>query len=198
MSGPGLVQDPAGPIHGRPIRGVGWLFGVLAVLTIPWTVWLAIQLPSSKPAAHYDLAWAGFDAALVVVLLATAWSAVRITPWLPVLAGATGTMVLVDAWFDVVTAPTAEERWLAVGMAVVVEGPLASVCIWLAVTGQQLLRRRLLRRVWRQQRRAMRAGLVPAPSVVAGHDPEPEVVGEPETPAAPGPMVVEGPDLQHS
>lgn len=174
------VTEPTGPVHGRPIRRVGVVFAVLALLTVPWTVWLAVQLPSSKPAAHYDLAWGGFDAALVVVLLATAWAAVRLTPWLPAIAAVNGTMLLVDAWFDVVTAPTSGERWLAVAMAVVVELPLAAVCLWLAVTGQQLLRRRLLRRVWRQQRRAMPGGMVPPPVVAATGTPEPDVVEPPD------------------
>jgi hypothetical protein len=176
-----MTGEPApGPVNGRPVRLVGWVFAALALLTVPWTVWLAWHLPSSKPAAHYDLAWGGFDAALVVVLLATAWAAVRLTPWLPAVAAVNGTMLVVDAWFDVVTSPTPEERWIAVGMAVVVELPLAAVCLWLAVTGQQLLRRRLLRRVWRQQRRAMRAGAVPPPAVVATGTPEPDVVEPPD------------------
>lgn len=156
------LPEPTGPVHGRPIRRAGWVFGALALLTIPWTVWLAVQLPSSRPAAHYDLAWGGFDTALVVVLLATAWAAVRLTPWLPAVAAVNGTMLVVDAWFDVVTAPTPQERWVAVAMAVLVELPLAAVCLWLAVTGQQLLRRRLLRRAWRLQRRAG-AARVPDP-----------------------------------
>lgn len=159
-------ERPAGAVHGRPIRRVGWVFALLALLTLPWTVWLAVQLPSSRPAAHYDLAWGGFDSALVVVLLATAWAAVRLTPWLPAVAAVNGTMLVVDAWFDVVTSPTPQERWLAVAMAVVVELPLAAVCLWLAVTGQQLLRRRLLLRAWRLQRRAVREAVGPAGDVV--------------------------------
>ncbi|GAB3435294.1 hypothetical protein GCM10027517_04270 [Phycicoccus ginsengisoli] len=184
-----MSEDAAtGPAEATPVRRVGWVFGVLALLTIPWTVWLAVQLPSSRPAAHYDLAWGGFDAALVVVLLATGWAAVHLTPWLPALAAVNGTMLVVDAWFDVVTAPTTTERWLALGMAVVVELPLAAVCLWLAVTGQHLLRRRLLRRVWRLQRRAMRTGVLTPAAVDAGEVREPGVVGQPGA--------VDPPDLQ--
>ena len=41
---------------------------MLAVLMVPWTVYLAVSLPSEQRAAHYDLAWAGFDVGLFAVL----------------------------------------------------------------------------------------------------------------------------------
>lgn len=138
-----MSADP--PPRG-PVRRVGWLFAVLALLTVPWTVVLAVQLPSRQASAHYDLAWAGFDAALVVSLAATAGAAVRVSVWLPVASAVTGTLLLVDAWFDVVTAPSLHDRWVAVAMAAIAEVPLAAVCLWLAVTGQQLVRRRPSRR----------------------------------------------------
>ena len=137
----------------RPVRVVGWVFVGLAVVTVPSAVALAVELPSWQSSAHYDLAWAGFDAGLVLALLATAWAAVRVRPWLPSVAAATATLLVVDAWFDVVTAPTRVERWRAVLMAAAVELPLAAVCVWLAVTGQQLLRRRLALRMWRRMGR---------------------------------------------
>ncbi|NNM46192.1 hypothetical protein [Knoellia koreensis] len=127
----------------KPVRRLGWVFAVLALLTAPWVVFLAIRLPSDRAATHYDLAWAGFDLGLVAALAATSYAALRVGAWLPVAAAVTGTMLVVDAWFDVVTAPTPDERWIALAMAALVELPLAGVCLWLAVTGQHLLRRGL-------------------------------------------------------
>jgi hypothetical protein len=137
------------PATGRMVA-VGWVFAVLAALMVPWTAYLAISLPGAHQAVHYDLAWGGFDVALLVVLAATAVAAVRRSRWLPVSSASLATMLLVDAWFDVVTAPTREELVAALAMAVLVEVPLAAVCGWLAVRGQSLLEHRIAVRVRRR------------------------------------------------
>ena len=131
---------------GRAVHVVGWAFLVLAALMVPWTVYLTLHLPSSQAAAHYDLAWGGFDVAMFLALAATAWSALRLHTTLPSLAAVTGTLLVVDAWFDVMTAPVSDDRWVAIAMALLVELPLAGVCLWLSVTGHQLVVRRLRRR----------------------------------------------------
>ena len=133
---------------------VGWAFVVLAALMVPWTVYLALQLPTSHPSAHYDLAWGGFDVGMMLALGATSWAALRVHPSLPSLAAVTGTMLVVDAWFDVVTSPDGDELWVALAMALLVELPLAGLCLWLSVTGHQLVVRRLHRRWRRRSRRS--------------------------------------------
>jgi hypothetical protein len=138
--------DTPAPETAAPARGViavGWLFAGLAALMVPWTAYVFVALPPSQRAAHYDLAWGGFDAALLGLIAATAYAAVRHSRWLPVAAAATATLLVVDAWFDVVTAPHRRELWAAMAMAVLVELPLAAVCGWLAVRGQALLERRI-------------------------------------------------------
>jgi hypothetical protein len=127
----------------RRVTLAGWALAVLAALMVPWTAYLFVALPGTAPAAHFDLAWGGFDMALLLLLALTGWAAVRRLRWLGAVAGATGSLLAADAWFDVVTAPTAAERWVAVAMAAVVEFPLAVVCGWLAVRGQDLVERRL-------------------------------------------------------
>ena len=127
----------------RSVVTLGWVFAVLAALMAPWTAYLAVTLPATHQAAHYDLAWTGFDIGLLVALALTGWAAVRTSRWLPALAGGTAAMLVVDGWFDTVTAATADERWLALGMAVLVELPLAGLCGWLAVDGQHLFERRV-------------------------------------------------------
>ena len=52
---------------------------------------------------HYDLAWVGFDIALAAAFAGTSWAAMRSSAWLVPLAAVTGTMLVCDAWFDVVT-----------------------------------------------------------------------------------------------
>ena len=128
----------------RRVTRAGWALAVLAAFMVPWTAYLFVALPGSARAAHFDLAWGGFDLGLLLLLGLTGWAAVRRLRWLAAVAGASGALLAADAWFDVVTAPTPGERWVAMGMAVVVEIPLAVVCGWLAVRGQDLVERRLM------------------------------------------------------
>jgi hypothetical protein len=49
------------------------------------------------------------------------------------LAAVTGTMLVCDAWFDVVTSQSGGEMWEAVAEAALAELPLAAVCIFIVV-----------------------------------------------------------------
>ena len=133
---------PPPPAAGRMVA-VGRVFAVLAALMVPWTAYLFVSLPPAQQAANYDLAWGGFDVGLVAVLALTAVAAVRRSRWLPVSSAALATLLVVDAWFDVVTAPTRGGLVTAVAMALLVELPLAGVSGWLAVRGQDLLEHRI-------------------------------------------------------
>lgn len=124
------VQDQA---RGRVVPP--WapvLLVACTVLLIPWSVLLFFTLPEQQVARHWDLAWAGFDVGIATMLATTAVSILRRSVWTPVAATAAGTLLLVDAWFDVVTSPTQDERWVAVGMGVLCEVPLAVVCLLIA------------------------------------------------------------------
>ncbi len=111
------------------------LLTALGVGLLPWTLWLGVSLPSRKVAAHWDLAWVGFDLALAAALLGTAAAVVGRRPFRRSLAAATGTLLVSDAWFDVVTSETTRERWFAAGLAVLVEVPIALLCFVLARPG---------------------------------------------------------------
>ena len=127
----------------RRLTVVGWVLATLAVVMVPWTAYLFVVLPPTARAAHFDLAWGGFDLALLVMLALTGWAAVRRRRWLAAVAGASAALLGADAWFDVVTSATVGERWVALAMALFVELPLAVVCVWLAVSGQDFVDRRL-------------------------------------------------------
>src|SRR5258705_371113 len=45
----------------RPAGGVVPLFVLAVVVLVPWIVFLVRSLPSTEAAAHWDIAWAGFD-----------------------------------------------------------------------------------------------------------------------------------------
>ncbi|HVB71314.1 MAG TPA: hypothetical protein VND83_07425 [Acidimicrobiales bacterium] len=105
-------------------------FAVVAVAETAWTVYLGVSLPRHYVANHWDLAWVGMDAAQVAVLLLAAWAAWRRRAVLIVFACASGTLLLVDAWFDVTTARYSDvdqSLW-----SLVVELPLAAMMFWVA------------------------------------------------------------------
>jgi hypothetical protein len=94
---------------------------------VPWTLWLTSVLPSRHLAHHYDVAWIGFDVALAAAIASTAVAALRHSRATVPLAAATATMLLADAWFDVVTSWDRE----ALLLAVLAEIPLAALCLLL-------------------------------------------------------------------
>lgn len=129
-------QDPVIPLP----RWVVPLFALVAAGLIPWTLYLTFTLPARHVTHHYDLAWVGFDVALFAAFGGVAWSAVRRSTLLVPFAAATGTMLLCDAWFDVVTSQTGGEMWEAVGLAVFGELPLAAACGFIVYDAESFLR----------------------------------------------------------
>ena len=111
-----------------PPRWVAYLLIIVAVCLGPWTLYLTYTLPSRHVTSHYDLAWVGFDIALALAFAATGWCAYRATKWLAPAATVTGTMLLCDAWFDVITSSGAGERLEAMLEAGFAEVPLAALC----------------------------------------------------------------------
>jgi hypothetical protein len=125
------------------MRLAGPIFVLLSILLVPWTVYIAVALPSRQLSPNYDLAWAGFDVFLGVGLAATGYYALRRSRWLPVAAAATAAMLFVDAWFDVVTSPSGHDLVAAIVLAVLVELPLSALCLFLAREGQLVSDKRL-------------------------------------------------------
>jgi len=104
------------------------LIAVSAAVLVPWAAYLALSLPASVSARHWPAAWAGQDAVMAVGLAATAWLAVRRDRRMTFPAVSTATLFLVDAWFDVCTAPAG--RPLAMALAdMVVEVAEAAGCL---------------------------------------------------------------------
>jgi hypothetical protein len=137
----------------RPVpRWVAPTFAVLALLTLPWIGYLALTLPRHATIVHYRAAWVGFDLGLVAMLVLTAVQAYRGHRQVGLAASATATMLVVDAWFDVITTPAGPDLTLSVLLAALVELPLAAVCVWIARHGDRMVERRL-------RQLAVRAGL---------------------------------------
>jgi hypothetical protein len=139
---------------------VGPAFAVLAVGTIPWVIFLAVTLPRHATFAHYRGVWVGFDTALIGVLATTAVLAWRGRPEVTMAATAAATMLLVDAWFDVLTTPRGRDLVVSLVLAGCAEIPLALICLWIAVHASQMTElraARLARRAARAEQQAPEA-----------------------------------------
>jgi hypothetical protein len=106
-------------------KWIALVYGVIAVGLLPWTAYLADSLPRRNLAEHWDLAWAGFDALLALLVARVAWLALHRRRDVALPAAALATMLVVDAWFDVVTSWGTASQWQAVALAVACELPLA-------------------------------------------------------------------------
>ena len=137
----GPLAEPAAEDDVRiPLpRWVTRLLIVVAIGLVPWIFYLTFSLPSRHVTFHYDLAWVGFDVALTVSFAATAWAAFRGSQWLVPLAAVTGTMLVCDAWFDVVTSQSGSEMWEAVAEAALAELPLAALCAFIVYDAETFL-----------------------------------------------------------
>ena len=113
-------------------RWIGWLVVAAGALMLPWVAGLVFILPTRHEAAHYGFSWIGFDLALCAMLIRTGWLAQKGREHIELSAAMTGTLLLVDAWFDVVTADSHRELALALVLAFVAELPLAAFCLWIA------------------------------------------------------------------
>jgi hypothetical protein len=103
-----------------------------AVVLIPWTALLFATLPAHYAANHWQIAWGGFDLGLGFALAATAILVARRSPFAEVTATVTATLLVCDAWFDVLTSRGASDIAQALAEALLVEVPLAALCFWMA------------------------------------------------------------------
>jgi hypothetical protein len=131
------AAEQSEPVEEGPAPPV-WIlvvFAGLALALLPWAATLNVILPSRHVARHWDLAWTGFDVGLAGGLAAVAVTAYRRSAWLPRFAMAAGTLLLTDAWFDVLTAGHGTDRTLSLaGLAI--ELPLAVLCFRIAWSGE--------------------------------------------------------------
>ena len=118
------------------------VFLVFTVALVPWIIWLGVSLPSRHTDQIYDVTWVGFDIGLLIALAAVMWLAHKRSTYVEIAATVAGTMLVVDAWFDVTTSIAGWDRWQAIGAAVFVELPVAGLCWWLSQNAESVRRRR--------------------------------------------------------
>jgi hypothetical protein len=126
------VGNDAGPAAGRWVAA---LYLLMSLILLPWTLMLITTLPDRAVSHNYRLAWVGFDFLLLLTMCRTAWLAWRNSPFVVNVASATATLLLVDAWFDVTTAPN-RGLMQAFLLAVLVELPAAVLSLVIAGRAQ--------------------------------------------------------------
>ena len=118
---------------GRPSPPARWLPAVLVVAALALIPTLVVELtviPADQTAHHLKLAWTGLDVFEVVALAATGFALQRRSAMTAIPATITGTLLVCDAWINIV--PTHGAAFYeAIAMAFV-ELPLAGLSFWVA------------------------------------------------------------------
>ena len=106
-----------------------------AAVLLPWSLVLVLTLPQTAVSQHWRLTWVGLDVAIAVGLVVTAMLVGRDDPRAAIASMGTATLLASDAWFDVGTAASGAAQRLAVAEALLLELPLATAGLWLALRG---------------------------------------------------------------
>jgi hypothetical protein len=123
-------------------RWVAPTFIICSAVLIPWIVHLGFSLPARQVSHHYAAAWVGFDVFELMALAATGYLALRRSRYLALASASAATLLVCDAWFDVLTSPR-RQQLESIVLAVVIELPLAGVCAWLSYHTERLAERRI-------------------------------------------------------
>lgn len=106
------------------ILGSLLLFASSMILT-GWILYLLFALPTSYHASHWDMAWVGFDLGVLSTLLGTSWAMWKRRQAAIPGAMISATLLVVDSWFDGVTANAGNDFKFAVASALFVQLPAA-------------------------------------------------------------------------
>ncbi len=126
-----IAAVPLGVRRTAP-RWVAPVFSAAAIAIVPWIIFLGFALPERSTDQHYNLAWVGFDVLLLFALARTALFAWKGRRQVQLPAVATATLLLVDAWFDVMTSDGTWAVTQALLFAFLLELPLAAMAFWIA------------------------------------------------------------------
>ena len=120
-------------------RWAALLLTAVAAGLVVWTLYLTYALPARHVTDHWRIAWAGFDIGLALALATTALGVLREAQWVDATAAVAATLLVTDAWFDIVLADPGVERMEAIGLAVIGEIPLALFCVWIVMNSERAI-----------------------------------------------------------
>jgi hypothetical protein len=99
---------------------------------VPEILRLANSLPLRHIEPHWRILWTGYDLVMAVVFLISGILLWLRSPWLAITVTAAGTMLLADAWFDVLTARGTRQLATSVTLAILLEIPLGIICFFIS------------------------------------------------------------------
>jgi hypothetical protein len=108
------------------------LYAAACGFLIPWTLFLGQVLPSRYTSDHWDVVWAGFDVFESILFALTAFLLVKRSTWTAFTSIMLGTTLIIDAWFDLLTARSSKDFKAAIYSAIIVELPIAIISFILA------------------------------------------------------------------
>src|SRR6266705_358678 len=120
----GGMASPPARIARRRLATVAIIVASCSALSV-WTGGLAVTLPRYYRSGGWRGAWVSFDIALIAALAATGWAAWRGRRVLIVCLIVLATLLLCDAWFDVVLDLRTPGFQLSLLSAILIELPLA-------------------------------------------------------------------------
>jgi hypothetical protein len=118
------AQLPTGAAIQRMRRLRLWLIVGSAAALVPWTLFLALTLPSRYVAQNWSVTWVGFDVLLLGMFATTAVLGWFRRQLLILTSFASALLLLCDAWFDVTTA-SSRDIWWSLASALLIEIPIA-------------------------------------------------------------------------
>ncbi|GAA1662939.1 hypothetical protein [Fodinicola feengrottensis] len=105
----------------------------VAIILLPWIVFLANTLPPTMLAERWSTAWVGLDLAIAVGAGTAAVLLFRRDSRAIAAMCVTAGLMCTDSWFDICTSNTGSDLVIAIAEAFLLELPLAGAAMWFSV-----------------------------------------------------------------
>ncbi|ATL69791.1 hypothetical protein [Nocardia terpenica] len=106
--------------------------GAIAVLLIPWCVWLYYTLPQTVRVGHWPLLWLGLDTAEAISAAVTLLLLLRRSPTAALSAAVGAGLFFADGVFDIGTSLSSGGFTVSLLMAICLEFPIGIGALWFA------------------------------------------------------------------
>ena len=132
LAGTGPLRAGTGPSRARPdARWLPLALAIAALALVPSLVLVLTVEPTAQIAQHLRLAWTGLDVFELLAMAYTGRALYRRSATVVVPATVTGTLLLCDAWINVISS-NAAGRFEGIALAFV-EVPIAALSFWVAI-----------------------------------------------------------------
>jgi hypothetical protein len=128
------IERDSGP---QPGTGRRWELLLIAIAggcvgLAAWIGYLTVSLPPYYRAGSWRGAWVGFDVGLLIAFAVAGWAAWKRRQLLIIALMVLATLLVCDAWFDVVLDTDSPGFWQSLASALLLELPLAVLAVAMA------------------------------------------------------------------